>query len=142
MLFIREGAALLSLIKWNYDAKLIKQQLLDVFWWYFITVSAGWNCTFLVIFELPISTPNIWNIFVSSPLHLVWYSSLKNMVHTSLTNLDLVGLSTMHYCVKFSKIGYRVPTLNTMVIFANWSRWRLYIYLKCFGNCVVVYTTH
>ena len=65
MLFKRASTTLLSLIQWKADAKLLKKQLLDVFWWYFITGAARWNCAFLVIFALPIGTPNIWNIFVS-----------------------------------------------------------------------------
>ena len=72
MLFTRASTALFSLIQWKYDDKLLKQQLLDVFWWYFITGAARCNCTFLVIFALPIGTPNIWNIFLSSTLNLVW----------------------------------------------------------------------
>ena len=71
MIFTKASTALLSLIQWKSDAKLLKQQLLYVFWWYFITGAARRNCTFLVIFPLPIGTPNIWNIFVSSPLNLV-----------------------------------------------------------------------
>ena len=70
VLFTRARTDLLSLIQLKSDTKLLKQQLLYVFWWYFITGAARWNCTFLAIFALPIGTPNIWNIFVSSPLNL------------------------------------------------------------------------
>ena len=83
ILFTREITALLSLIQWKSDSKLLKQQLLDVFWWYSTTGAAGWNCTFLVIFALPIGTPNIWYVFVSSSLNLVWYSFYINLVHVS-----------------------------------------------------------
>ena len=76
MIFKRSITSIFSLIQWKDDAKLLKQQLLDVFWWHFITGASGWNCTFLAIFALPIGTPNIWNIFVSSPLNLVLYSYL------------------------------------------------------------------
>ena len=83
ILFTRAGTALLLPIQWKSDSKLLKQQLLDVFWWYFITGYTGWNCTFLVILELPIVTPNIWYVFVSSPLNLFWYSFCRNLVHVS-----------------------------------------------------------
>ena len=123
MLFTSLVTYLLSLIQWKSGAKLLKQKLLDVFWWYFITGATGRNYTFLVIFALPIGTPNIWYFFVSSPLNLVWYCFNRNLVHVSWNNLDIVGIYTMHYCLKFSKIiGYGVPTLNTMIIFANWFR--------------------
>ena len=61
--------------------KLIKQHLLDDFWWYFINGASGWNCIFCVIFTLPIGTPNIWYVFVLSPLSLAWYSFYRNMVN-------------------------------------------------------------
>ena len=76
MIFTKEGTYLLSLIQRKADAKLLKQQILYVFWWYFISGASGWNFTFLIIFALPIFTPNIWNVFLSSPLNLVWYSFL------------------------------------------------------------------
>ena len=76
MLFTKAGTDLLSLVQWKAYDKILKQQLLDVFWWYFITGAAGWNYIFFVIFALPIGTPNNWNVFVSSPLNLVWYSFL------------------------------------------------------------------
>ena len=129
MKFTREHKPLLSLIQWKADDKLLKQHLLDFFWWYFITGAAGWNSSFLVIFALPIGTPNIWNIFESSSLNLVRYSFYRNLVHMPWTNTDLVGLSTMHCCVKCSKRnGYGVPNLNTMINFAKQSRFSSYIY--------------
>ena len=45
--------------------------------------TVGWNCTFLVIFELPIGTPNIWYLFVLWPLILFWYSFYRNLIHVS-----------------------------------------------------------
>ena len=62
----------LSQILWKYDAKLLKQQLLDDFWWYFITSADYWNCIFSVIFTLTIGNPNIGYVFVSSPLNYFW----------------------------------------------------------------------
>ena len=73
MLFTMAETALLSSIQWKADSKLLKQQLLDEFWWYCISGASGWNCTFWVIFELPIGTPNVWFFFVLSPLNLAWY---------------------------------------------------------------------
>ena len=66
-LFKRALKDLLSPIQWKYDAKILKQQLLDVFWWYFTTGAAGWNYIFFVIFALPIGTPNIWNFLYHRP---------------------------------------------------------------------------
>ena len=47
ILFTRARTALLSPIQWNYDAKLLKKQLLDEFWWYLITDADRCNCTLL-----------------------------------------------------------------------------------------------
>ena len=75
IIFTREVTDLLSLIQWKSDSKLLKQQLLDVFWQYFITGAAGWNCTFLVIYTLPIGTPNIWILFcIITPTSLIHLS--------------------------------------------------------------------
>ena len=100
VLFTRASTDLFSLIQWKADAKLLKKRLLYVFWWYFITGVARWNYTFLFILAIPVGPPNIWNIFVSSPLNVVWYSFYINLVHTSWNNLDLVDQYTMHCCVK------------------------------------------
>ena len=92
LIFTISGTAIFSLIQWKAYAKTLKQQLLDVFWWYFISGVAGCKCTFLFIFALPIGTSNILNISVSSPLNLFWYSPNRNLVHVSwnflLTNND------------------------------------------------------
>ena len=60
IIFTRKLTALMSHIKWKADAKLLKQQLFDDFWWYFISGASVRNCTFLVIFLFPIGTPNFW----------------------------------------------------------------------------------
>ena len=74
MLFTRAGTALLQFIQWKAYAKLLKRELLDVCWWYFITGAARYNCNFLDIFALP----KIFDMFfVSSPLNLVSYSFLQ-----------------------------------------------------------------
>ena len=109
MLFTRAGKSLLSLIYLKDDSKLLKQQLLYVLWWYFITGAAGWNCIFLVMFALPIGTPNILNVFASSPLNLVWYSFLIEIWYTwnhswsrSNQRLDLADFPWKLYFLIFS----------------------------------------
>ena len=90
--FTRAETTLLFPIQWKADAKLLKQQLLDDFWWYFISGASGWNYTFLIIFALPIGTPHIRYVFLLSTLNLVWYSFYRNLVNVSwiflLTNHD------------------------------------------------------
>ena len=81
MIFTRAGTALLSPIQLKDDANLIKQQLLDDFWWYFISGAAWWNCNFHVVSALLIGNPNIWYVFVSPPLNFCWYIFNSNLVY-------------------------------------------------------------
>ena len=83
ILFTRVGISLQSPILWRADAKLIKQQLLYCFWWYFSTGYSGWNLILNVIFALRIGTTNNGYIFVSWLLILVWYFFNRNTVHMS-----------------------------------------------------------
>ena len=87
MLFTRSVIAGLSPILLNADAKLFKQQLVDGFWYYFITGAAGWNYIFSVVFVLPIDTENNWYVFLSSSLNSVWCFFNRNMVQVSLNFL-------------------------------------------------------
>ena len=84
MIFARAVTALFSPILWKADAKLLKQQLVDNFWWYFSTGDSGWNTIFcyfcitiwdykkLTFFHL--LTPNICLIkfFYRNPVHVSW----------------------------------------------------------------------
>ena len=72
MQFARAVAALSLTILWKDDSKLLKQQLLDDFWWYFSTGAAGWNCISSAVFAVPIGTENNWYAFVWPPLVFVW----------------------------------------------------------------------
>ena len=58
--FIRAATFLFSPIHWKSDAKLLKQQLLDLFWQYFISGASVQNLIFLFILALLIGTPNFW----------------------------------------------------------------------------------
>ena len=75
----RAVTALLSLIMWNYDSKLLKQQLLDNFWWYFITGGSGWNTMFSFLL-LPFGDTNNGYLFVSWHLIFVWWNSYRDPV--------------------------------------------------------------
>ena len=82
--FSRAFISLLSPILWNDDAKLLKQKLLDDFWWYFGTGATRWNTMFLLFLHYQllllkliyfhIMTPNIFwiNLFYRNLVHVSW----------------------------------------------------------------------
>ena len=82
MLFTRVGTSLLSPIQWKAYAKLPKQQLLNILWWYFITGSAGWNCTFLLFSHYQLVL-QIFDMFLYHHPFFKKYSFYRNMVHMS-----------------------------------------------------------
>ena len=82
MKFTISESALLSLIQWKADVKLLKQKLLYEFWWYCISGTSGWNCTFF-LFCITNWYSKYLIIFVLSPRNLVWYIFYRNLVHVS-----------------------------------------------------------
>ena len=71
--------ALLSPIMWKADTKLIKQQLLGVFWWYFSTGDSGWNTTFFLHYQLVLQIIDLFSYHY--PLLLFDNFFYKNTVH-------------------------------------------------------------
>ena len=81
--FSTEVASLSLLKLWNSDNKLLKQQLLDNFLWYFCTGDSGWNTIFPLFlhYQLGLQIPHI---FSSLYLQCFFIKFLyKNPVHVS-----------------------------------------------------------
>ena len=126
MVFTREGTYILSPIQWKAYAKLLKQQLLYVFWWYFITGAAGWNCTFLAVFALP-SLLQIFDMFL-----LIVLGSYIIGLFLFFFILWLLSADYNQMCIQPMLHGYFFQNLFDFIWYVLRFIWIIYtLVLKC-----------